>query len=176
MREKKDIRLFFALWPDAVLRAELHLASNTITVERPARRVPHFNLHLTLHFIGNVFFAQMDCLRQQARLVEGNAFELSIDRQGHFRKPRVAWLGCREIPAALRELHEQLGQRLQLCDYRPEARHYNPHVTVARKIGSIADHASFAPIAWKVTEFSLVEVRQIENGVQYRVIESFPLI
>ena len=176
MREKKDIRLFFALWPDAVLRAELHLASNTITVERPARRVPHFNLHLTLHFIGNVFFAQMDCLRKQARLVEAAAFELNIDRQGYFSKPRVAWLGCREIPAALRELHQQLGQHLQLCDYQPEKRHYNPHVTVARKIGTIADNASFASIAWQVTEFSLVEVRQIESGVQYRVIESFPLI
>jgi 2'-5' RNA ligase len=176
MREKKEIRLFFALWPDDALRAQLHRASNTISVERPARRVPHYNLHLTLHFIGNVFFGEMDCLRQQARLVEGEAFELSIDRQGHFRKPRVAWLGCREIPAALRELHGQLGQRLQLCDYRPEARHYNPHVTVARKIGATADSASFAPIAWKVEAFSLVEVRQIENGVQYRVIETLPLI
>jgi 2'-5' RNA ligase len=176
VREKKDIRLFFALWPDDTVRAQLHRASNTITVERPARRVPHYNLHLTLHFIGNVFFAQMDCLRQQARLVEVAAFELSIDRQGHFSKPRVGWLGCREIPAGLRELHEQLGQRLQLCDYRPEARHYNPHVTVARKIGAIADSASFAPVAWKVETFSLVEVRQVENGVQYRVIETFPLL
>ena len=176
MREKKDIRLFFALWPDETLRVQLHRASNTITLERPARRVPHYNLHLTLHFIGNVFFGQMNCLRQQARRVEAEAFELSIDRQGYFSKPRVAWLGCRETPAALRELHEQLGQRLQRCDYRPEARHYNPHVTVARKIGAIADSASFAPIAWKVDAFSLVEVRQIENGVQYRVIETFPLL
>lgn len=176
MREKQEIRLFFALWPNDALRAQLHRASNTISVERPARRVPHYNLHLTLHFIGNVFFGEMDCLRQQARLVEGEAFELSIDRQGHFRKPRVAWLGCREIPAALRELHEQLGRRLQQCDYQPEKRHYNPHVTVARKIGAIADSASFAPIAWKVEAFSLVEVRQIENGVQYRVIETLPLL
>jgi 2'-5' RNA ligase len=176
VRENKDIRLFFALWPDAALRARLHRASNTISVERPARRVPHYNLHLTLHFIGNVLFGKMDCLRQQARLVEAAAFELSIDRQGHFSKPRVAWLGCREIPAGLREMHEQLGQRLQLCDYRPEARHYNPHVTVARKIGAIVDSASFAPIAWKVEAFSLVEVRQVENGVQYRVIETFPLL
>ncbi len=122
------------------------------------------------------FSGKMDCLRQQARLVEAEAFEISIDRQGHFRKPRVAWLGCREIPLALRELHKQLGQRLQLCDYRPETRHYNPHVTVARKIGAIADSPGFAPIAWKVEAFSLVEVRQIENGVQYRVIETFPLI
>jgi 2'-5' RNA ligase len=176
VREKKDIRLFFALWPDDALRAQLHRASNTINVERPARRVPHYNLHLTLHFIGNVFFGRMDCLRQQARRVRAEAFELSIDRQGYFSRPRVAWLGCREIPAGLSELHEQLGHRLKLCDYKPEARHYNPHVTVARKIGAIADSADFPPIAWKAEAFSLVEVRQVENGVQYCVIETFPLI
>ena len=176
MREKRDIRLFFALWPDDALRDRLHCASNTISVERPARRVPHYNLHLTLHFIGNVFFAQMDCLRQQARRVKAEAFELSIDCQGYFSKPRVAWLGCREIPAALSELHEQLGRRLQRCDYQPEARQYNPHVTVARKIRTIGDSASFAPIAWKVDAFSMVEVSQIENGVQYRVVETFPLL
>jgi 2'-5' RNA ligase len=176
VREKKDLRLFFALWPDVGLRAQLYRASNTITVEHPARRVPHYNLHLTLHFIGNVFSGEMECLRQQARLVESAAFELNIDRQGNFSKPRVAWLGCREIPAALSELHEQLGRRLQLCDYLPEKHHYNPHVTVARKIGTIADSASFAPVAWKVEAFSLVEVRQVENGVQYRVIETFPLL
>lgn len=175
MREKKEIRLFFALWPDDAQRAQLHRAGNTISVQRPARRVPHYNLHLTLHFIGNVLFGEMDCLRQQARLVEAEAFELSIDCQGYFRKPRVAWLGCSEIPAALSELHGQLGQRLELCDYQPEARHYNPHVTVARKMGGIADNANFAPIAWSVDAFSLVEVRQVENGVQYRVIETFPL-
>ena len=176
MREKKDIRLFFALWPVDALRARLHRASNTIAVERPARRVPHRNLHLTLHFIGNVFFEQMDCLRQQARLVKADAFEFDIDCQGYFRKPRVAWLGCRQIPGALRELHVQLGQCLQLCDYQPEARHYNPHVTVARKIGAIAESGRFTPIIWKVEDFSLIEVCQIENGVQYRVLETFPLI
>ena len=59
MREKKDIRTFFALWPNDALRDSLHSASKTIPVERPARRVPQYNLHLTLHFIGNVYFDQM---------------------------------------------------------------------------------------------------------------------
>jgi 2'-5' RNA ligase len=47
---------------------------------------------------------------------------------------------------------------------------------VARKIEAIAQSQSFAPIAWRVEEFSLVEVHEIENGVQYRPIEIFPLI
>lgn len=175
MREKKDIRIFFALWPNDALRDRLHRASKTIPVERPARRVPQYNLHLTLHFIGNVYFDQMACLQQQARLVKASAFEFNIDCQGYFKKPRVAWLGCSEMPTALRELHEQLGQRFQLCDYRPEARDYNPHVTVARKIDRIPARESFESISWAVENFALIEVRQIDNGVQYRVVETYPL-
>ena len=176
MREKKDIRIFFALWPDNALRESLHLASKTIPIKRPARRVPRYNLHLTLHFVGNVYFDQLACLREQAGQVKAKAFELSIDCQGVFKKSRVAWLGCRETPTALLELHQQLGQRLQLCDYRPEARNYNPHVTMARKIGHIPEQKGFEPITWKANQFCLIEVQQIDDGVQYRVIETYPLL
>jgi hypothetical protein len=38
MREKKDVRLFFALWPDTALRQRLAEAANTIPVTGAARR------------------------------------------------------------------------------------------------------------------------------------------
>ena len=175
MREKKDTRVFFALWPDDGLREYLNQAATTIPVERPARRVPRHNLHLTLHFIGNVYFDQLDCLREKARLVEADSFEFNIDRQGIFSKPRVAWLGCGEVPATLIELHERLGQQLQICDFRPEARRYHPHVTVARKIKQLPEMKDFESIRWAVDQFALVGVQPAANGVQYRVIETYPL-
>jgi 2'-5' RNA ligase len=175
VREKKDIRLYFALWPQEALRQRLHEAAATIAVDSRGRRVPRANLHLTLHFIGNVYFAQMECLQRAARLVRAAAFDLTIDQQGYFNKPRVAWLGCSNPPAALDNLHWQLGRHLQSCEYRPEARPYQPHVTVARKIGPIGAESGFAAVDWRVTEFALIEVRAIENGVQYRAVETYPL-
>jgi 2'-5' RNA ligase len=175
VRERKDIRLFFALWPDAGLRPGLQHAADSILLARTARRVPATNLHLTLHFIGNVYFDDMACMRSQARLVDAAAFELDIDRQGSFRKPRVAWLGCSEIPDALLALHRQLGSCLQTCGYQPEARPYHPHVTVARKVESIGDTPGFAPLCWRVDSFALIEVQPLAKGVQYRVVESWPL-
>ena len=174
-REKKDVRLFFALWPDTALRQRLAEAANTIPVTGVARRVPDANLHMTLHFIGNVYFDEMACMQRQARRVDAGVFELDLDCQGRFGKPRVGWLGCRVIPDALVELYRQLGTRLQGCSYRPEARPYHPHVTVARKLESISTQASFEPIVWPVREFALVEVQPVENGVQYRVVETYPL-
>jgi len=175
VREKKDARLFFALWPDSGLRARLHAAAGSIALNDAARRVPGANLHLTLHFIGNVYFDEMACLRERARDVEAASFEFAIDQQGFFSRPRVAWLGCSRLPRALGELHRQLGARLQSCGYRPETRPYHPHVTVARKSGPIDTDIAFTPLRWPVHGFALIEVQPVENGVQYRVVESYPL-
>ena len=175
MRDNKDLRIFFALWPDAVMRKQLGNAGNSIPVERPARRVPDYNLHLTLHFVGNVYRDQLVCMQQQARRVEAERFELDIDCQGHSSKPRAAWLGCSEIPGALQNLHHQLGQGLRDCDYQPELRRYHAHITVARKIKSIPEYRSFEPMRWRVDKFVLIESRSTESGVEYRVIDSYDL-
>ena len=137
--------------------------------------MPASNLHVTLHFIGNVYFEEMACLQEQARRVRSDHFRFEIDCPGSFRKPRVAWLGCREAPAELFELQLRLGRELQGCGFQPEKRPYHPHVTVARKIESPPGGGRFEPIRWDVNGFSLIEVQQRESGVQYHVVETYPL-
>lgn len=175
VRAAKDVRLFFALWPDAGLRAGLQDAADSIAFGSGVRRVPAANLHMTLHFIGNVYFNDMDCMRRCAGEVEAAAFELNIDSQGCFRKARVAWLGCRDVPDALLALQRKLGSRLQGCGFQPEARPYNPHITVARKCTSIDTDSRFKPLSWQVDKFALIEVQQAAKGVQYQLVESWPL-
>ena len=175
MRQPKDVRLFFALWPDAVTRERLQQAADCIALDATARRVPQANLHLTLHFIGNVYLDEMACLREYARQVDAASFSLSIDCQGYFHKPRVGWLGCSNPPDALGDLHRKLGSQLRHCGYRPEQREFHPHVTIARKLGQIGADAAFKSIDWPLHEFALVEVQALKNGVQYRVVERYPL-
>lgn len=175
MRLKKDIRIFFALWPDEELRKQLQQTAELMTVTRPGRRVPIYNLHLTLHFIGNVSFDEMECLQHQARQLRADGFEFTIDCHGYFKKPRVAWLGCSEIPATVSVLQQKLGRRLQKCDYQPEKRRYNPHVTVARKINQSPGTFEFVPLNWQVDSFVLIESRATNSGVKYEVVETYPL-
>jgi len=175
MREKKDIRVFFALWPGAVLREQLADLARRMPVERPARRVPEYNLHLTLHFIGNVDFDELQCLQRQARKVSAAPFELWIDDHGFFRKARVGWLGCNDLPGELVRLHGDLGERLRPCGYRVETRPYNPHVTVARKMNRQPAMTDFEALRWKVDNFTLIESRSVDRGVRYEVIETYPL-
>ena len=175
MRDKKDSRIFFALWPNDAVRARLARIAGSVALFRPARRVPEYNLHLTLHFVGNVSFAERDCLREAAHGVRGEAFELLIDQGGYFARPRIGWLGCAEVPAGLEQLHGALGQALKACDYRPEKRPYRPHVTYARKLAQLPEMPEFEPLAWPVDEFALIESRAADKGVKYAVIDTYPL-
>ncbi len=172
MREQKDVRVFFALWPDAATRRALARVAAGLRLPRP---VPEYNLHLTLHFVGNLWLRDLDCMQTAARDLAADPFELVIDCQGFFARPRVGWLGCSEVPPALGELHAALGARLKPCGYRAEKRPYRPHVTVARKLTAPPRGAPFEPIGWKVDNFALIESRAVDGGVKYEVIETYPL-
>ena len=161
-------RIFFALWPGAETRAALQRAVRTVSIERPARLVPVYNLHLTLHFIGNVS-------RETAQAVEASAFELKMDRVGHFRPPRVAWLGPATTPPALADLHAALASVLAPCGYRAERRRFTPHLTFARKIDAAPPATKFIPVEWRLEDFVLLRSRIVDNGVQYEVAETYPL-
>ena len=174
MREQKDIRLFFALWPDKAVRDEIEKTLLSFP-SNSGRLVPRYNWHMTLHFIGNTTFSEKDCLHKQAEMVEAAAFDLSIDNFGHFRKPRVFWLGCQNPPRALFDLQTVLGNEISQCEYEPETRPYAPHITVARKVRQVPDIKPPDDIAWHVDRFVLIESKSAMNGVRYEVIEEYLL-
>ena len=176
MREKKSLRIFFALWPDERIRRQLQQRAMSLAIDRNARRVPEYNLHLTLHFIGNINRSELDCLRQRAHEVTANPFELTIDDAGSFTRPKIAWLGCREMSPELDRLHHDLGRNLRGCGFKPEKRRFNPHVTVARKISVPPAAPNLEPLVWSIKNFVLIESRQLENGVKYLPIEEYPFI
>ena len=176
MRPIKDVRLFFALWPDAKVRLQIaeNLKRFTIDSEK-SRTIANSNLHMTLHFIGNVSIAEMKCLDTQARLVTGEPFECMLDCSGFFKKPGVLWFGCQTIPKALHDLHSDLGKQIARCDYTPETRPYAPHVTMVRKIIEVPRPIQLESVLWQVNRFVLVESIPVSSGVRYEVVESYPL-
>lgn len=168
-------RIFFALWPDESTRAALQRACRGVTIERPARRVPAYNLHLTLHFIGNVARDAMQEMLLAARSVRADSFELKMNRVGFFAPPRVGWLGPESTPAALAGLHAALAGVLAPCGYRAERRRFRPHLTFARKLNAAPPVTGFDPVRWRVDDFVLLRSRTVGNGVQYEVAETYPL-
>lgn len=165
-------RLFFALWPDGGVRDRLDAAAAVVGRDS-GRRVARDNLHLTLIFPGQTPAGRRDCLIRAAAAICCPAFELRLDRFGHFRRARIAWLGPAEPPPALLELHRRLNAALADCGGEPETRPFAPHVTLARKAVRCRAPADFAPIDWAVRDFCLVE--SPGDGSGYRVLATWPL-
>jgi 2'-5' RNA ligase len=177
MRQVKDVRLFFALWPDDDVRFQISENLNRFKLDRgKSRPVTNSNLHLTLHFVGNTSLEEMKCLDRQARLVNAAAFDLTLDCPGYFQKPKVFWFGCQQTPSSLYNLHQNLGRNISNCEFTPETRPYSPHLTVARKIYRAPESVALEPVHWRVERFVMVESISISGGVRYEVVESYSFV
>lgn len=169
-------RLFFALWPDDPVREQIGAAYRSLPVEfRAGRLMRSSNLHVTLHFLGNVPVEQVACFERQAGAIRAQPFSLVFDRAGEFSRARVGWLGCTEIPPGLQLLHRELGLNIQRCGFEIDKRAYNPHMTLVRKLSRRVRATGIAPIVWRIERFVLVRSIAIEGGVEYRVKASYPL-
>lgn len=153
-------RLFFALWPDDVVRGALAAAVDAVAdVDTGARRVAPGKYHVTLHFLGGgpEFAADVaDAARAAAHAVEASAFHLVIDHAGAFARSRVGWLA----PAGnsgLDALWSALGHALDAAGVeRRAAEAYVPHVTVLRGLRGALPETPVGPISWPVDRFVLV--------------------
>ncbi len=166
-------RLFFALWPDETVRAQLAAALPTATFDgRPVRRD---NLHLTLVFLGSVDSATRACAEQAASGLVGTRFTLAFDVAGYFPRPQVVWIAPSQPAVELEVLVRALREALRPCRLALDPRPYRPHLTLARKVRRRPAFPVIIPIAWPVTGFSLVESRSQVGGVCYVPLRSWEL-
>lgn len=172
----KTVRLFFALWPDENIRKQILARARSIELEKKGRLMRGFNLHMTLHFIGNTTLENMHCLEQKAAEVENRPFTLELEQFGSFTKQGIIWLGCRNVPSGLYRLQRKLGQQLSQCDFEPEKRQYRPHVTLYRKALLAEQSMETEPVIWTAKSFSLIKSEPDREGVIYREIKKYPLL
>ncbi|MCK4710700.1 MAG: RNA 2',3'-cyclic phosphodiesterase [Gammaproteobacteria bacterium] len=169
-------RLFFALWPDQQVRKSLAEAFAGIAeLSGQGRAMNTSNLHMTLHFLGNIPVNQIACYIDRAQQIETASFELEINQLGYFKRPQISWLGSVGVPPALLQLQYLLGTTIKYCGFQPETRPYMPHITMARKIKQAVTVDSINSIPWKVENFVLVQSLGQGESTQYQVKTSFPL-
>ena len=174
MAEPTTQRLFFALWPDDAVRAQLRAAQDAMP-RRGGRPVHVEDIHVTLAFLGQVDAQHRACMEAAAAGVRGAPFELVIDRQGYWPRPRVAWCAPAELPAALRGLVQCLNRALRPCGFEPERRPYSPHVTLFRDARAVPEGPLERPVRWPCRDFVLVATSPVPGGPRYRVLARWPL-
>jgi 2'-5' RNA ligase len=168
-------RLFFALWPDEIVRREL-AALQTLLPQGQGNWVHGADLHLTLQFLGAVAPERQACIGEAAARVEGCSFELRISYLDFWPRPGIAWAGVERLPGELSSLVAELGNNLEFCGFRREKRPYCPHVTLLRRAQPSGLICLEKPVTWMVDHFVLAESRPGGAPPRYRIVERWPLL
>lgn len=151
------------------------------------RILPLEELHLTVHFLGEVAPDDLDAVRSALATVKTPPFTIALQGIGQFpseRHAKVLWAGV-EANAELLALHRSIATVLaEAIGFRPEERPYSPHVTLARldepaPCGFIEQyveqHQGFGMPSVPVDRFVLYSSSFAENVPKYREEAAFLL-
>lgn len=174
-RQAGTSRLFFALWPSALVREWLAKVAKSVHASCGGRLMQPRNLHLTLAFLGDTDLAHRTAALAAARRVAVMPLRIVIDRMGYFRQGRqrgVVWAGG-EAPAALVELSVSLRSALKAAEVNFDEKPLVPHVTLLRDARAPEATLGLDPIEWISDAFVLVESTRDEAGVRYDIVARF---
>jgi len=153
-----------------------------------ARWIAPENMHVTLHFIGDIDETQAEDLDDALGLIDAPGFELSLGDLGAFnRRQRVTavWAGVEKNPA-LEFLFERVESLVVRAGFPPEGRKFSPHVTIARFSKSSApramavaryleSHAGFKAGPFRVDALVLFRSHLGSGGAHYEAVTRYPL-
>lgn len=170
------MRAFFGLSPDTKVKDEIATWRNT---EFPdlAAPVAADNFHVTLAFIGQITSHQVNQLTALIDVMpRHNTFDVALNQQGYWAKPKAFWLGCQKTsPEHLRLVNnikliaEQAGLSLQ-------EQPYIAHLTLSRKCKEPPSAGIVAAnFKWRAEQFHLFESVSSQDGVRYIIRHSWPL-
>jgi len=178
----KTRRVFLALWPDDIVRQQLvaafeQTAQVSLQATLKTKRLRPENLHLTLHFLGNITQQQFDCVHKVASEIRLPAFNLTLNHYGFFDRAGVFWMGPESAPAALTQLHDSLARALIHCECFTDKRKFVPHITLVRKLKTAVQLADCLPesVNWHIQRFALIESIAGSDGVDYIPQAFYPL-
>ncbi|QDP00134.1 RNA 2',3'-cyclic phosphodiesterase [Thalassotalea sp. PS06] len=140
------------------------------------------NFHLTLRYIGNCQMGDITNLKQAATKITCPEFKFSLDTLGHFKKPRVLYLGVNQVPNRLLHLAKSVNAMVDdTLKFKSNSAtdRFTPHVTIARKVSAAINVSDLFDnkfdIKIEARKFALFESVSTVNGVVYTELMSWPL-
>ncbi len=119
------------------LRRTIHASAGAKNADRILKWVNPQGIHLTLKFLGNVPIQQIGDVETALRKAVGHERSCVLQLVGtgvfpSWTRPRVIWVGLFGQTEEMRQLQRQVENALHGLGFPPEARPFNPHITLAR--------------------------------------------
>jgi 2'-5' RNA ligase len=191
------IRAFIALELPAPILEQLDQIEAQLKPQVPhdcVRWVKSDSVHLTLKFLGQVPSDQLELITSSLKLavVSHLPFDLEVSGVGCFpnvHRPRVIWVGVKEIAAGnrLQHLQRAVENAIAPLGYPTEQREFSPHLTLGRlardvrsadlkNIGGIIAATHVGSLGrWQVVQIALIRSDLKPTGAVYTVLARVPL-
>lgn len=182
------IRSFIAIDLGAEIRAALHAVTSELArAGADARWVRPEAMHATLKFLGGVEATRLEAVRDTVDSVAADHDAMRLPARGlgafpSMQRPRVLWAGL--DASGLAVLANSIDSALAPLGFEPEARPFNPHITLAR-LRSLRGWPtlSTAVAAHADDDFGSVDVKAVtiyrstlnQRGAVYKPLWTIPL-
>lgn len=175
IKDSSEARVFFALWPKALIQRALHTLATEYQLRCEARAMRADTLHMTLLFLGEMERARLPQLMQAAGKVSVPSFGFALERLSFWPHNRIGYAAPPVEVPALNQLVMVLQQELLAADFQFNHREFNPHVTLLRNVGHVLESQTITPMMWWVDAFVLVESVMTDRWVRYQILQRWPL-
>jgi len=136
----ETLRTFIAVPLSKAVTQELDKLQRRLMRACPARAVrwvPAENIHLTMHFLGDILPERIEPIKEALTVVARNVppFSFTAGQLGAFpntNRPRVVWVGVSDTASWLALLHEAVDESLERLGFQRETRRFSPHLTLGR--------------------------------------------
>ncbi|MFA7255587.1 MAG: RNA 2',3'-cyclic phosphodiesterase [Candidatus Omnitrophota bacterium] len=181
-------RVFLAIPLHGIFHQEIENLLGPLRREIPGVRwVESRQVHLTLHFFGIVSPQEIELIHLSSKKIASlfSPLKVSLGQIGGFpdlERPEIVWLGVREPTGQLLSLQKAIQGEVRTLGFKPEARPFQPHVTIGRvqrKSRDLKPLLAKAGYAWTTTEkiadhFALYQSHYLPEGVRYEILKTYP--
>jgi RNA 2',3'-cyclic 3'-phosphodiesterase len=139
MSSWETLRTFIAVPLPEEVTTQLSKVQQQLRRNAPdcVRWVASANIHLTLHFLGDVLADRVDPIREALEVVARNVqpFDFQVGGLGAFpnpRRARVIWVGIKDTTSWLALLQDTVAEAMAHLGFQRESRKFSPHLTLGR--------------------------------------------
>ena len=167
------MRLFFALWPDEAVRAQLAHWTRELHAVCGGRPTRPENLHVTLAFLGSVEDGRVAEVERAAGEVAPRVVSLVLDQPGYWKRNRIAWAGASTVPVEIETCVAELRSALARSRIAFDSKGFVSHVTLLRDAREPREMPALDPIEWRLDGFALVRSVTLPQGSRYEIRNSW---
>lgn len=140
------------------------------------------DLHLTLHFVGEVNTVKLQDLKKILMKIHFTPFNLTLNKVDSFDKGRTPHFLIinAEKSQELNSLRQKIGECLLSLDFKLEDKSFVPHVTISKLneksedlVNKFKETNSLFLASSVISEFSLYEVDNSNKNPRYKILQSY---